>query len=176
MRAEPGSLLIRPAGSPDELASAALILEEAAAWMAERGVDGWEPGTFRSPGGSGWRLLEEAMAAGTLHLAWDEAQAVATMTLQWRDEPWWPGAPEDAGYVHRFAVRSDHRGAGVGARFLAWAEETALSCGKSFLRLDCARRDGGIRRYYERAGFRHRGDPGGRGSTFEVSLYEKALG
>ena len=96
---------------------------------------------------------------------------MATITLQRNDELVWGPQPDDAGYVHRLAVR---RGAaGVGAELLAWAERETRAAGRDFLRLDCWSENAHLREYYESNGFEHCGD------TVEwdwtVSRYEKRV-
>ena len=51
------------------------------------------------------------------------------------------------------------------------ADGTAAAAGRDFLRLDCLRDNPGIRAYYGRLGFEHRGDlvVNGRG----MSIYER---
>ena len=165
-------LEIRPA-RPEHFEVAVDILEQAAGWLQVRGLDGWSPGMFRDPGGRGRRFLHEALEAGNLHLAWRGGRAVATVTVQWDDQLFWPDEPPVAGYVHRLAVANREHGHGLGGDLLAWAEGEAVAGGKAFLRLDCAADDSGIKRYYERAGFLHVRDLSV--ADIRVSLYQKPL-
>ena len=72
-----------------------------------------------------------------------------------------------------FAIRERHSGTGVGWAAMAWmAAETRLA-GRRFIRLDALRDNPGIRAYYERAGFEHRGDVAVHGMHF--ALYELDL-
>jgi GNAT superfamily N-acetyltransferase len=161
---------IRPATN-DELEQAAEVLEDAIAWADERQLASWTAGTFRDPGGWGQRVLREALEAGGLFLVERRRTVVGTLSLLPSDERFWPDAPPDGLYLHRFAVRRSASGAGVGAAALAWCEEEVRRRGRRFLRLDCLSGNPGIRRYYEHAGFRHRGKAAVE--DFRLSLYEK---
>jgi GNAT superfamily N-acetyltransferase len=99
---------------------------------------------------------------------------VGTLSLLPDDELFWPDAPADALYLHRFAIRRSATGTGVGAAALAWCVEETRRRGRRFLRLDTLSTNPGIRRYYERAGFDHRRDV--VVNAMEFSLYEKDLG
>ena len=98
---------------------------------------------------------------------------MATMTLQWQDELFWPDAPDDAGYVHRLAVASDAHGRGIGRDLLRWAEREALARGKRFLRLDTSAENPSLRRYYEGAGFELKDER--MVGRWNVVLYERPL-
>jgi ribosomal protein S18 acetylase RimI-like enzyme len=156
-----------------ELPLAIDVLEEAAAWVDTLGHATWERGSFRSARRYGNHVLREALDRGDLYLARLDDRVVATVTLQWSDPLFWPDAAEDAGYVHRLAVRRDAAGLGIGGQVLGWAERRAGAEGRRYLRLDCPSDNARLRRYYESAGFLHRGDR--ILGPFDVSLYEKPL-
>ena len=148
------------------------ILEEASDWMRRTSGGGWDPGQFPSEvvtHGRLWRAYED----GDLYLAWEDGRPVATMTLQWQDELFWPDAPDDAGYVHRLAVASDAHGRGIGRDLLRWAEREALARGKPFLRLDTSAENPSLRRYYEGAGFELKDER--MVGRWNVVLYERPL-
>ena len=146
------------------------ILEDAAAWVASLGVPSWGQGSFRDPEGGGRARLLDAIQAGGLYVASIAGEPAATVSLFDRDERFWPGAPRDALYVHKLAVRRSFAGRDLGGAILRWAADLARSEHRRCLRLDCPRDDPGVRRYYEQAGFHHRGDI--TVGTFEASLYE----
>ena len=112
--------------------------------------------------------------------ALDSGRAVGTLTLGWDDHRFW-GEGNDAGYVHRLALVSSHRGGGLGHELLDWAESQVVAAGRRYLRLGCLAENGPLRAYYGAAGFEHRGDvsgescdPCGAGpATWTVSLYER---
>jgi len=157
----------------DDLDLAAEILEDAAAWVASLGMPAWEAGSFREPEGGGRARLVDALRTGDLHVARIRDRAVATVSLFQEDERFWPGWPPDALYVHKLAVRRRDAGLGLGGAILRWAAAQTAARGRRYVRLDCPRDDPGIRAYYERAGFVHRGDV--TVGSFEAALYERPV-
>lgn len=154
------------------------VLSEAAEWMDSRGRPNW-PARFPT------RLIASAAAAGELFVVEIGGAPVATLTLQWSDPRFW-GNPtlgdedDDAGYVHRLAVRRAHAGHGLGYRLLDWADGAVRATGRSRLRLDVVSDNERLRRYYEGAGFVHQRDvdgefvlPGGTRRPWRTSLYER---
>jgi ribosomal protein S18 acetylase RimI-like enzyme len=156
--------------TPAEVDDAAAVIEDAIAWSAARGLASWGPGEFADPEGWGRQRLLEALEVGGLHLAWRDGAPVATFSLLPEDPVFWPGAPPDALYLHRFAVRAAHAGSGIGAAALAWMAGETRRAGRRFIRLDALGDNRGIRAYYERVGFAHRGDVVVRDLPF--ALYE----
>ena len=143
-------LTVRRAG-PEDVETVAALLEDAAAWILARGIRQW-PARFPR------RFVAAAIRDHEVYLALDGPQAVGTFTIQWADEPVWGRRPDDAGYVHRLAVRRDRAGQGLGRWLLARAEERIRAAGRRYLRLDCMAANAGLRRYYESAGFVGRGE------------------
>lgn len=131
------------------------ILDEAAAWLRERGVDQWPPAFPRGPIAGGVRR-------GEWFLATRAGRPVATCWLTEDDPIMWGERPPDALYLHRLAVRRE--AAGAGRLLLAWAEAAVLARGRRLLRLDCVAANHALCAYYERAGYRCRGvgEHGGR--------------
>lgn len=160
---------------PGETGQVLAILDEAAAWLAARGVRQWPPRFQR-------KWIEAAVRDGYTWLATTTDDTVlATITLDWADGLW-TDRPDSAAYVHRLAVR--RTAAGLGSRLLDWAAEMATARGRHFLRLDCVASNHRLRHYYEEAGFQHRGDvhvtgpPGSRGDkgpAVTVSRYERPI-
>jgi GNAT superfamily N-acetyltransferase len=158
---------------PDQAAEVLSVLDEAAAWLQERGIAQW-PGRFEPS----W--VEDAIRRGETWLVEANDTIAATVTLDWAD-PVWLDAEGSAAYVHRMAVR--RREAGLGSFILAWAADVAGRRGCGALRLDCVASNRRLRTYYEAAGFTHRGDvtvggaPGQRhdGPVTQVSRYEMPL-
>lgn len=140
------------------------ILEEAARWLAGRGIDQWPVSGFAP-------RVVDGFARGDCYLAWDEGRAVGTLSLEGSDETFWGAQPPDALYLHRLAVRRSHPG--LGRWLVEWAEEAARAAGKTFLRLDCMAANRGLRGFYEAAGFEHCGDV--EYTRWLASLYEKRV-
>jgi len=148
------------------VAAVATLLDDATVWVGERGYEQW-PLPFPR---------EEVAAAidrGEVYVAELDGDVVATVTLLWDDPTYWGERPPDAAYVHKLAVSRACSGQRIGHAIVEWADRTAAAAGRDFLRLDCLRDNPGIRAYYERLGFEHRGDSvvNGRG----MSIYERRI-
>ena len=154
------------------MATVVRILSEAGDYSRSRSGGGWRPGQFEEELATGG-LLAQAFERGDVYLVRDAQDPVATVTLQWKDELHWPGASEDAGYVHRLAVAPDAHGRGIGRWLIEWAEDEARAREKRFLRLDTSARNAVLRRYYEDAGFELRGEEAMEHWT--VVLFERAI-
>lgn len=144
------------------------ILEEAASWLASRGIDQWRQGSFLGPR---YDSIADQVYRGEVYLATLDGEPVGTLTLQWEDKNFWGDVSDAAIYVHRIAIRRAYAGKGLGLRLLQWAESTAAKAGKSFLRLDCMAENSALCEYYEYAGFECRGEIQGKG--WRGRLYEK---
>ena len=148
------------------MAAVAALLDEATVWVGERGYEQW-PLPFPE---------EEIVAAierGEVYVAELDGAAVATVTLLWDDPMYWPDKPSDGVYVHKLAVSRACAGQRIGQAIVEWADRTAAAAGRGFLRLDCLRDNPGIRSYYERLGFEHRGDLVVNGR--DMSIYERRV-
>jgi len=153
------------------------VLNEAARWLASRGINQWRADGFPRD------LVAGDIACSEAYVARLDSRAVGTFTLQWSDDAFWPGAAGEAGYVHRIAVRRDARG--LGPDLLKAAERATVAAGRKLLRLDCYAGNDVLCRYYERAGFVRRADIEVRGSAdatvpesnvrFLARQYEKSL-
>jgi len=108
----------------------------------------------------------------TQGLADYDGQIAGTLVVQWDDPLFWAGYPNDAGYLHRLAVR--RHGDGLGSRLLRWAERHAAAAGKVYLRLDCVASNESLRAYYERAAYQHVGNV--TVDEYIQSRYEKRVG
>jgi GNAT superfamily N-acetyltransferase len=149
-----------------DVAAVAALLDEATVWVGDRGYEQW-PLPFP---------VEEIAAAidrGEVYVAELDGDAVATVTLLWDDPMYWPDKPADAAYVHKLAVSRACAGQRIGQAIVEWADRTAAAAGRDFLRLDCLRDNPGIRAYYERLGFEHRGDLSVNGRA--MSIYERRV-
>lgn len=147
---------------PSDIDIVISILEEAGQWL---------PGPFRRD------RIASSIELGQVYLAKQEEEAIGTLTLQWSDKLVWGDVPDDAGYVHRLAIRRAFAGNGLGRLLLQWAEDIAASVGKHYLRLDCWTDNLTLCQYYERAGYICRGKLvfQGKQQAWNTSLYEKNL-
>jgi ribosomal protein S18 acetylase RimI-like enzyme len=143
-----GALKIRQASSRD-LATVQSILSEASAWLASKGIEQWPDGGFPE------EQTARRIWQGSVFLALVDGEPVATITLDaWADPEFWD-APDDAGYVHRLAVRRRWAGRGIGEALLDWAGRRIAKSGGHWLRLDCMRENRSLHDYYRRLGFEH---------------------
>jgi GNAT superfamily N-acetyltransferase len=150
---------------PADAAVSAEILDEASAYIRALGFGHW---TVPFPQDE----LAHRIERGELYLVDVDGDPAATLTLLWDDPAFWGERPPDAVYLHKLAVRRAFAGRGLGAAIVDWVDGHAASAGREFVRLDCQRDDPGIRAYYERLGFEHRGDKDDD-SRFPVALYER---
>ncbi len=164
-----GNIIIEQARISD-LDAVIDILEEAASWLASRGIDQWRPGSFL---GSGYEAIAEQVNRGEVYLAMLNGKSVGTLTLQWEDKKFWGDVPDDAAYVHRIAIRRAYADKGLGSQLLRWAEHAAAEAGKTFLRLDCMAENAPLCEYYEKANFECRREIQGKG--WRGRLYEKSI-
>ena len=148
------------------MAAVAALLDEATVWVGQRGYEQWPLPFPRDE-------VAAAIERGEVYVAELDGDAVATMTLLWDDPMYWGERPPEAAYVHKLAVSRACAGQRIGQALVEWADKTAAGEGRSFLRLDCLRDNPGIRAYYERLGFEHRGDLVVRGR--DMSIYERPV-
>jgi GNAT superfamily N-acetyltransferase len=144
----------------------ARLLDEATVWVGARGHEQWPLPFPREE-------LTAAIERGEVYLAELASEPVATVTLLWDDPTYWGERPADAAYVHKLAVSRACAGQRIGQAIVEWADTTAAAEGRDFLRLDCLRDNPGIRAYYERLGFEHRGDLAVNGR--DMSIYERRV-
>ncbi|MGH8834460.1 MAG: GNAT family N-acetyltransferase [Actinomycetes bacterium] len=125
------------------------MIVEVSSWLAGFGVQ-WlldYPGPF-----------PERIARGEVYLAYlpTSAKPIATVSLDDRADPeFWGRQQEDAGYVHRLAVRRRYAGHEIGATLLDFAGDQVAAGGRPWLRLDCHKENTKLHRYYETHGFEH---------------------
>jgi len=129
-----------------DIGVATAILEEAADWAASKGLDLWQNKDFE-------RVLAPAVERDELYLAKVNGQAAGTFILQWADEFFWGNWLDDAGYIHKVAVRREFAGKNIGGYILDWAECKVAQQGRPYLRLDCQSHNPTINSYYQKAGF-----------------------
>src|SRR5262245_36908563 len=122
-------MLILPA-TLDDLQTLLKLRDDAAAWLADRGLDQWS---------SAWptedlmaKSITAGIRAGEVFIAWDGCTPAATLTIdQWANPDLWTTeeSAESALYVHRLIVAHSHAGQGLGAELLDWAGTRAAEAG-----------------------------------------------
>ena len=166
-----GAVLVRT--DEDGLPAVLEVLDDAARWLASIGHEAWPVGSFTAPDSRERRQVVDALEFGELYLATIDGEPAATVSLFDLDERFWPGAPQDALYVHKLAVRRRFAGIGLGGAVLSWAEGRARDRGKPYLRLDTDPDNAGILAYYGGHGFRRMGDA--VDGDLHVALLERSL-
>lgn len=150
--------------TPLEVGIAVEILEEVTHWLALQDLAVWKIGQLDG-------VLNLAAERDELYLVKIAGSIAGTFILQWEDRYFWGETPDDAGYIHKLAVRREYSGKKVGRYILNWAENRIVAEGRTFLRLDCQAKNLEINRYYVEAGFTYRGTTGDE----VYNLYEKQL-
>jgi GNAT superfamily N-acetyltransferase len=129
--------------TPEDVQDIIAVLAEASAWLAGRGIVQW-PSPFPAD------VIRRSIEHGTAYVATEGDSVVATITLEWSDPSLW-GQRQDAGFVHRVAVRRAH--AGLGRSMMEWAERQVIRQGRAYVCLDCLSTNTDLRLYYEELGF-----------------------
>jgi GNAT superfamily N-acetyltransferase len=156
-----------------DLASYIDLLEEIGEWLNDRGLG-------QVPNGMHRECVEyyaESIANGEVYLGLMGSHIVASFRLLREDSMVWPEEGGDALYLHTLAVRRAWSGQGLGQQMLNWAEQQASLSGKTFLRLDCFANNRILRRYYENAGYKDRGEIDVRYpfGTLQLQRFEKQI-
>lgn len=152
-----------------DMDSVALVLNLAARWLTEQGINQW-PTDFTEDGG--WRLDKlraEAQRGHVFLLTWGTGStriplATATVT-DWADPDFahaWPHGPGNALYLMRLAVTPAGRrlmartgSPGLGKLMIDHAKMNTSASDRRYLRLDCSRTNPRLHAYYEAQGFTH---------------------
>jgi GNAT superfamily N-acetyltransferase len=149
-------VIIAPA-APEDLNLLIAFRDEAARWLAARGIDQWrEPYPTED-------LMEEGMLrsirAGETFIVWDDdGTPAATITVdRWANPDLWTPeeAAEPALYAHKLTVARDYAGQGLGAELLDWAGTRAAVGDARWLRVDVWTTNPKLQQYYLELGFRH---------------------
>lgn len=159
-------------GTPDDVTQAVALLDAARRWLHERSIDQWRH-----------TIPDEVVLAdaerGALFVVRDQSGLQAIATITDHDAETWGTDSIPALYVHRLAVAQASRGRGLGQELLRWTSARAADERKTFVRLDCADDNHGLRRFYESQGFQHVRDTTvtapGSGRILGSSLYQRAV-
>jgi len=142
----PAEFLLRLASLSDRKTIAAM-LEEARAWLAERGIDQWN-----RPFDDAWISLK--LDAGEFFIAERNGDAVGVVRLLDEDRPFWGDRDRgDSLYIHSLATCRDLAGQQLGAQILAEIATLARARNRSTLRLDCVAANPRLIAYYASHGF-----------------------
>ncbi len=142
---------------PEELGDVVKILDDAAGWLRDQGIEQW-PDSFSED--ATWRMdrIRSYVECGLTYLVKDESGlSLATFTLSSAADPQfahgWPDSPDLGGYVFRMAVLRSAAGRDLGNVMLDYAGAQVGRWGKPWLRIDVHRHNRKLQEYYERRGF-----------------------
>lgn len=145
---------------PEEAATVAAVLNEAAQWITAEGRPLWSATDI------GLDRIQRDTDAGGYFIARKNGEVAGVVRLDLEDAYFWPEIERGSSlYVHKLAVRRAWAGHGVPVQLLDFALERARSLGRPFLRLDCVADRAPLRALYERFGFSlhsviHKGERG----------------
>lgn len=106
---------------PEDLPLVMAILAEAAAWLQTKGIDQWP-----SPPPEHWhKRMAAKIARSEMFTVGIGNNRFGIVGLNWADS-YWPD-DEQAGYVHRMAIRSLMHGQNLGDQILFWAQQRSNS-------------------------------------------------
>ena len=133
---------------PEEAATVAAVLREAAQWIAAEGRPLWTA-TDIAP-----ERIRRDTEAGGYFIARNGGEVAGVVRLDLEDPHFWPEIESGSSvFVHKLAVRRAWAGQGVPAALLGFAREHARGLGRPWLRLDCVADRAPLRRLYEGFGF-----------------------
>jgi len=138
----------------DEVDAFVDLLEDAARWMHDRGIDQWRPGAMRAQRSA----FDAAQARGEIVVAEQSGRMAGGAILRKEPDPIWADMPvEGALYLSKLVVARDAVGGQLGARMLADVEKIARERGAMWVRLDCVASNEPLARYYQTLGYYPRG-------------------
>ena len=173
------NLTLRKA-APDEIGTGFCLLEEAAAWLGEQGVDLWQEWLWPDPPEHFVSWVKQGFDDNEFYFVYDESgELVGMFRLQYYDVTFWgehmekTGDRSAAGYIHSFTTRRRLKGNRIGYSILEMIEQILLEQDIHLLRLDCVSHDKKLREYYEGFGF----IPQEAAEAFgeKLQLYEKRI-
>ena len=172
-----GTVRAKAAG-PDDLDAAWAVIGDCRCALEARGLPQW---TAEYPSRAFFR---EALAAGNLFVLSDGDGIAGVAVLDGRQPSEWSSAAwEDQGapfqVIHAFAIAPRAQHGGYGKSLLAYCEDVVGKRGAKSIRIDAFSENTGALRFWERHGYRFRGEvrfaskPAGHQRYF---CYEKSLG
>ena len=129
-----------------------LILERCI-WLKSIGIDQWRQEQYFKKYDFGY--FKDKVEKKELYIAVLDGLICGVMVLKTIDYPLWED-DNKAVYIHNFATGKSYSKLGIA--MLEEAKKIALSMGKQYLRLDCAKQNKKLNSYYEGFGFVSAGD------------------
>ena len=155
----------------EDLPSGLSLLREAALWLKGKGIDYWQ--NWLSPPEAHLSWVRSGFQNGEFHFVKEGDALLGMYRLQDEDESFWGKQAQEAGYLHSFTTVRTLTDRGIGFRIMDDVSSMLLDKGVSLLRLDCGTANEGLRRYYEKYGFRKVRDVTAFGNF--LTLHEKRL-
>ncbi len=151
-----GSMHAAAAG-PDDLDGALAIIDGCRAALEAQGLLQW---TAEYPSRA---FFQEALAAGNLFVLSDREGVAGVAVLDGSQPPEWSSAAwqhRDAPFqvIHAFAIAPHAQRGGYGKLLLAFCEDVARTRGCRSIRIDAFSENAGALRFWERHGYRFRGE------------------
>lgn len=144
--------------SPSDFPTVIGLIDEAAAWLAARGIDQWArpwPDRARRD-----LRVQRGLEGRKTWLVWDGEKAAATITATPKRNPavWSGGAACDlrqrAVYAHRLITARPYAGLGLGAQLIDWAgRQGRHEYGAEWIRIDVWTTNTALHDYYRKTGF-----------------------
>ncbi|MGX7827118.1 GNAT family N-acetyltransferase [Actinokineospora sp. 24-640] len=143
---------IRP-GSQADAGTVLAFLDEAVAWMVERGQSGqWGTEPWSAQPKRVDRIT--ALSRSWLWIAEVDGAPAGALVLGGPTQMWIPPAAEPENYVQLLVTSRRYAGRQVGQKLLDFAKERTRQAGVGLLRVDCwAGNNGRLVDYYVRQGF-----------------------
>lgn len=116
--------------------------------------------------------IEAGIQKNETYVLEKDDQIVATFSVSTTQSDWdqglWGELHDRSLYIHRLAVRLDHKGSGLGAEALKWLEAN-FADQVDYLKLDCVAHNQKLNQFYQHYGFTFVGETNG------YHKYEKKL-
>lgn len=156
----------------DDIADLSSVLTDAVTWMddellTDKGSQ-WLPDEVTS------EKLLETYANDEIYIGYLDERPVCSVIIQKKDNIFWQGANhDDALYLHKLSVVSDHRGTGLAEELVNLVYERASELGKYYVRLDCDSTREKLCHFYTNLGFQHQGNV--IVGSFHAARYQKTI-
>jgi GNAT superfamily N-acetyltransferase len=153
------------------------LLKDASLWLNSKGLQQWS--YYLTDMDGNIDEITESIKSGHSFLMIINDKVAGTLTLEpsptdWDREIWTNGAEENGCvYLHRFVIKRELKGKGIGEAFLDWAETYCKQEGLKKIRFDCLYNNRGLNQYYqERFAFKEAANVHGKHSKYEKILVE----
>ncbi|HDR7793973.1 TPA: GNAT family N-acetyltransferase [Bacillus luti] len=143
------------------------LLKEVAQWLQKKEVNQWQ----YLLGEEATDEILEGIREKYTYVVMKEDEMVGTVTVSSKQNEWDKrifGKEEVSNslYIHRFAVKREYKGNGIGEWILRWIEEN-VQRDKEYLKLDCVQHNRTLNDFYKKSGFEY------VGSTDGASKFQK---